>query len=295
MRAINLSGGMIAWGSHYVVRPVVEKPSFRLYQVDRVARGCLSYLLLCNGDAAVIDPARHTDRYAAHLADKGARLQWVLDTHAHADHISSGRALANRFDVRYYLHPYDAIHPMDLLPPRIGYEPLRDGQMLSLGGARAEIIHVPGHTLGQVNVLVTDPDGEQYLFSGDNLFIQSFGRPDLGGRGKDWAPYVYDSIFGTIKQRVMNTALVLPGHYADFGEADSAGVYRKRLMALWRQNRALQTTDRDRFVAETLSRLPEFPSQYVEIKRANTGLSTPDEDAAQELELGKNICGLTGT
>ena len=89
-RAVNLIGGMISWGNYYVIRPVVENESYQIYQVDRVARGCLSHILVSNGQAAIIDPLRHTDEYVRFLADKGVELAMLLDTHAHADHISGG-------------------------------------------------------------------------------------------------------------------------------------------------------------------------------------------------------------
>jgi hypothetical protein len=53
-------------------------------------------------------------------------------------------------------------------------------QQLSLSDLTITVLHTPGHTLGQVNYLVTEPSGETYAFTGDNIFLQSFGRPDLG-------------------------------------------------------------------------------------------------------------------
>ncbi len=293
IRAVNLAEGMIGWGNLYVNRPVVEAETYQIYQVDRVARGCLSYVLVSGGRAAIIDPLRHVDHYRQFLKDQGLELALLLDTHAHADHISGGPDLAAETGAPYYLHPYDAIHPFDMQPARLAYRMLEDGQRFALGDLQIEVVHVPGHTLGQVNYLVTAPDGQAFCFSGDNLFLQSFGRPDLGGQGESWAPLVYESLFETLRNRVPPQALVLPGHYASAGEAGPEGLFARPLSELWATNRDLQAGDRDAFLAHVLSHLPEMPEQYVDIKRVNAGLLEPDEERAQELELGQNVCALS--
>jgi glyoxylase-like metal-dependent hydrolase (beta-lactamase superfamily II)/rhodanese-related sulfurtransferase len=291
--AANLIGGTIAWGNYYVSRPVVEKEAYQIYQIDRVARGCLSYVLISQGRAVIIDPARHIDEYQRILTDSDAELELLLDTHAHADHISGGPALAEISGAPYHMHPYDGIHPFDMLPATLDYEMLKDGQEFTVGDLNIRVIHVPGHTLGQVNFLVTASDGETFLFTGDNIFLQSFGRPDLGGQGESWAPLVFESIFGIIKKQVPSDALVLPGHYARHDEAAETGLFAKRLGDLWQENQDLQRTDQEEFIQFVLSHLPTMPSQYVQIKRVNAGLVTPDEHEASELELGKNICALS--
>ncbi len=292
-KAVNLIDGMIAWGNLYVTRPVVEKRSYQIYQVDRVARGCLSHILISQNKAAIVDPLRHIDQYLDLIAEKGAELALILDTHAHADHISGGPALAEATGAPYYLHPYDAIHPFDMLPAVIDYEMLEDGQHLEMGDLTFEVLHTPGHTLGQVNFIAYDSAGEAYAFTGDNIFLQSFGRPDLGGQGEAWAPIVYETIFHRFKERVPAKALILPGHYASFDEANEGGLYANPLDALWRENIALQFEHEDHFIAYVLTHLPDMPQQYIEIKRVNIGLSQPDEQEASVLELGKNVCALT--
>lgn len=293
MTAVNLIDGMVAWGNHYVTRPVVEKTAHQIYQIDRVSRGCLSYVIVSQGQATIIDPMRHTDQYLQLISDKGAVLTHILDTHAHADHISGGPALAEATGAPYYLHPYDAIHPFDMLPAEIPYEMLQDGQQLSLGALTITVLHAPGHTLGQVNYLVADSSGETYAFTGDNIFLQSFGRPDLGGQGEAWAPIVYQTIFEKFKEQVPDSTWILPGHYASVNEANDQGVYAKRLANLWRDNVGLQFEHKDHFITYVLTHLPDMPEQYVEIKRVNIGLTHPDEQQASELELGKNVCALS--
>jgi glyoxylase-like metal-dependent hydrolase (beta-lactamase superfamily II) len=292
-QAANLTDGMIAWGNYYITRPVVETPDYQVYQVDRAARGCLSHILISDGQAVLIDPLRHIDQYQKFLEEQNAQLALILDTHAHADHISGGPALAKASGAPYHLHPYDGIHPFDMLPAHLSYEFLKEGQRFQVGQLDIEVIHTPGHTLGQVNFLVNAPDGQAFLFTGDNIFIESFGRPDLGGQGERWAPVVYETIFETIGKRVPEHALMLPGHYAQAREAGENGIFAKPMRDIWNENNGLQFENRDSFVEYVLDHLPTLPEQYIEIKRVNIGLSSPDEDEASELELGKNICALS--
>ena len=292
--AVNLAEGMIGWGNLYINRPIAETPTYQIYQVDRTARGCLSYVLISDGKAAIIDPLRHTGEYTGFLEEKDARLEFLFDTHGHADHISGAPALAKSTGAPYYLHPYDGIHPFDMLPARLDYQMLHDGQSFRLGDLEIQVIHTPGHTLGQVNFLVTGSDAQSFLFSGDNLFIQSFGRPDLGGKGEAWAPVVYETIFEIIKSRIPANTLVLPGHYAKHSEVNAHGIFAKTLADLWVENNDLaRLTEKEVFIAFVLEHLPTLPEQYIEIKRVNAGLSHPDEDETSELELGKNICALS--
>lgn len=287
--AVNMEGGMEAWGNFYYWHPVEQNARYALYQVVRPARGCLSHVLVSDHRAAVFDPARHIEHYRQLAATLEARIERVLDTHLHADHISGGPALGARAHVTYHLHPYDAIHPMDMLPARIAYQPLQADEIFQLGQVQVQALHFPGHTLGMVAFLIDD----RYLLSGDSLFLESIARPDLGGQAEAWAPLLFASL-----QRM--TALpddtqVLPAHFSDITIADADGVFRAGLGELKRNNPGLRQLagGEAAFSAYILASLPEFPPAYIEIKRANAGLTAPDERKMQELELGKNICALT--
>lgn len=288
-----LEGGILSWGHLYDIRDVVRAPWGRIVQIGRPARGDLSFLLISDGQAAAIDPLRHTEQYRRAVANAGARLTHVFDTHVHADHISGGPQLREQTGAAYYVHPYDAIHPIDMLPARIAYTPLADGQRYTIGQVTIEVIWYPGHTLGQVNFLATAPDGARYLFTGDGIFLRSFGRPDLGGRGEAWTPMLYESMYHRLPRHLTDQTHILPAHFSTLDEETGGGIFAAPWAVVQRTNESLgYGSSPETFSAFVLGNLPVFPPQYVEIKRVNIGLVEPTEEQAEELELGMNICAL---
>lgn len=284
----NLEGGMRAWGDHYETVSIVDEGRLAILQVSRPARGCLSWVAISEGEAIVVDALRHVARYEDLLEGRGARLAAVVDTHAHADHLSGGRALAESAGVPYYLHPYDAVHPLDLLPATFAYEPLLERRSLSFGDGFMDVLHVPGHTLGACALLVED----SYLLAGDTLFVDGIARPDLGGHAEAWTPLHRRSL-----ERLMDLGpgtLLLPGHFSSFAEADDAGRFAATMASVLERNDGARRVSlpADEFASYILSSLPAFPEAYAEIKRVNLGLRDAAEDRASELELGKNLCAL---
>jgi glyoxylase-like metal-dependent hydrolase (beta-lactamase superfamily II) len=287
--AYNLAGGTQAWGDYYHSVPVVESAELTVLQVGRPARGCLSYVVASGGKAVLIDPLRHTDNYLTLAEERELEIVLVLDTHGHADHISGGPALASKLGVPYHLHPYDGIHPLDVLPAKIAYGYLSDDQRFAVGSSEIRTLHIPGHTLGNVAFLLD----EKYLFTGDSIFIESIARPDLGGHGDTWAPLHYHSLRRLLA--LGDDTLVLPAHFSSLKEETAGGLFAQRLGDLREKNEGLVMADKseEEFVGYILGSLPKFPEEYVEIKRVNAGLVEVGEAKASELELGKNICALS--
>ncbi len=293
MQATYLEGGIMSWGDFYDIRDIAATPAGRIVQIARPARGDLSFMLISQGEAAIIDPLRHIDYYLSVAQEAGVSITHIFDTHVHADHISGGMALNKRTGAPYYVHAYDAIHPIDMLPARMSYEHITDGEEFSVGQYTVKVIWFPGHTLGQVNYLATDPNGASYLFTGDGIFLRSFGRPDLGGQGETWTPMLYESIYERLPRHINDSTVILPAHFSTLDEDDGQGRFAAPYGEVLRKNESLSHRSKEEFIAFVLNNLPIFPPQYVEIKRVNIGLVTPSEEQASELELGKNICALS--
>ncbi|MBX3390388.1 MAG: MBL fold metallo-hydrolase [Phycisphaeraceae bacterium] len=286
----NLEGGMKAWGEYYATHTIVEEPDLSIYQISRPARGCLSYVVASSGSAIVIDPLRHVHHYTELAREKNLKIETVIDTHGHADHISGGVELAARSRASYYLHPYDAIHPIDVLPATIDYEYIANDRVFRSGSRELRTIHIPGHTLGVIALALDD----RFLFTGDSIFIRSIARPDLGGKAETWAPLHARSLR---KLLALNGRIkVLPGHFSSLAEADSSGRFVASLDELKRTNDGLVVLQRDTeegFVRYLVESLPRFVPEYVDIKRVNAGLLSADEESAAALETGKNVCALS--
>lgn len=287
-RPLSVEGGMGAWGSLFETKKFEEAKDCEIYQINRVSRGCLGYLIASEGKAVIIDPARDLTPYRQLLKEKSLSLALVIDTHAHADHISGGKALAAEFNAPYYLHPYDGIHPMDMLPAAFSYSPLWEESKFTFGKAELAAIHIPGHTLGNSALLLNG----KYLFAGDSLFINSVSRPDLGGQAEKWTTLHYHSLVKLLKHP--DDLVVFPAHYSSPTEESADGIVQKRLGDLKKTNAGVQMAQKplEEFRQYILQKLPVFPKEYIEIKKVNLGLKQVSEAEASELELGKNICAI---
>jgi glyoxylase-like metal-dependent hydrolase (beta-lactamase superfamily II) len=153
LEAYSVAGGLAAWDAVYVARTLSPTPTLEhVVQLDRVGKRALSYVLASDGDAVLVDPGRHLERYQAVCDQLRAVPAAVIDTHMHADYASGARAAAQRWSVPYFLNPEDARSPFDGADGRFEYQPLTAGDTVAFAVTlRAE--HVPGHTLGSIALL----------------------------------------------------------------------------------------------------------------------------------------------
>jgi glyoxylase-like metal-dependent hydrolase (beta-lactamase superfamily II) len=277
----NVAGGMQEWAVLYAARPVAETDSFTLLQFNRVAKGCLSYLLASGREALVIDPGRHAERYLTAAAARGLRITGVVDTHVHADHISGGPELAAKADCPYY------IADGDMKGSPLPYIELHDGDSLRVGSSVVEVVALatPGHTPGSSSLLV---DG-RYFLSGDTIFVESVGRPDLGGHAPEWAKDLFDTLYARLGA-LGDEVLVLPAHYSSPAEIREGGLVAERLGRIRAENEAFHVTDEAQFVDYILSDLPVQPESYGTMRLVNRGEVAVDAEQAFELEIGANQC-----
>ena len=286
--AYSVIGGMAAWETVYVARTLSPTPSLsHVIQLDRVGKGSLSYVLVSDGDAVLVDPGRHLERYADVLKELGATLAAVVDTHVHADYVSGARAAAARWQVPYFLHPDDAVSPYDNRPGKLTYQPLRDGDTIAFGHATLRAVHVPGHTLGSI-ALVAD-DG--LALTGDFLFVQSIGRPDLGGKSEAWAKLLWKSL-ERVRQSWPGELQILPAHYASESERRADRAVAARFDVIAATNPVVAIQDEQQFLRWIADHQASFPDAYRTIKEANLGLVEVSDADAEMLESGPNQCAV---
>ncbi|MGG4341915.1 MBL fold metallo-hydrolase [Paenibacillus lautus] len=279
-----LKGGMKAWSEHLVPLKVGNlADGGALYQFVRIGKGCLSYMAVSNGEAALFDPTRMTKVYLEFAERIDAEIKHVFDTHLHADHISGGRMIAEQTGAVYWLPPKDAGEVV------YNYEPLEDGNEVMIGSTRIRIeaLHSPGHTIGSTSFVIDD----QYLLTGDILFIDSIGRPDLAGLAEDWVSDLRETLYARYTE-LSDDLIVLPAHFMIMEELNEDGTAAKKLGELYRENHGLNITDEAEFRTIVTKNLPPQPNSYQEIRQTNMGKLNPDTDQQREMEIGPNRCAV---
>ncbi|MGB9933484.1 MBL fold metallo-hydrolase [Haloarcula amylolytica] len=281
----HLEDGMNGWASIYEAVEVERYDGAgTLLQYQRPSSGCLGYLLYDDGEAALIDPLRaFTDRYLDDAADLGVDLQYALDTHIHADHISGVRALDDE--------GVEGVIPEAAVDRGVTYADelttAEDGDTFAVGDATIETVSTPGHTTGMTSYLV---DGS-LLATGDGLFIESVARPDLE-EGDEGAPDAARMLYESLQERVLTLpedTLVGGAHFSDAAEPAEDGTYTAPIGELVEEMDAL-TMDEDDFVELILSDMPPRPANHEEIIATNLGQNAVDDEEAFTLELGPNNC-----
>ena len=281
----HLEDGMKGWARVYDAVPVERYDGAgTLYQYQRPSSGCLGYLVVDDGEAAVVDPLRaFADRYIDDVESMDAELQYAIDTHVHADHVSGVRTLAER--------GVTGVMPAASVDRGVTYADdvtlVSDGDVLTVGDATIEAVYTPGHTSGMTSYLV---DGE-FLATGDGLFVESVARPDLE-EGDDGAPDAARTLYASLQERVLtlpSTTIVGGAHHSDAAVAAADGTYTATVEELVEEMEALRM-DGSSFVELVLSDMPPRPANYEEIIATNLGQETVDDEEAFELELGPNNC-----
>jgi hydroxyacylglutathione hydrolase len=224
--------------------------------------GCASYLIASRRthDAAIIDPAIETEPYEALLRERGFRLQYVIDTHIHADHVSGARRLATQYGAQLCLHESAQVaYP---------FRPLSDGQELELGQLRLRILHTPGHRPELISILIVNPlrsPEPSMVLTGDSLLVGDVGRPDFGGG--DVAAQ-YESLSNLL--RLPDWVAVFPGHFE--GPCGKGMCGRpSTTIGFERLYNPLARLDRREFIARVGKGVPPRPLNMTAIEATNRG------------------------
>ncbi|WP_254536951.1 MBL fold metallo-hydrolase [Halomarina litorea] len=282
--AVNLADGMNGWARLYEAAELDADTDATVLQYRRPSSGCLAYLVVSDGEAAVVDPLRaFADRYVEDAREYGAELRYAADTHVHADHVSGARELAER-GVELVFPAPAAARGVEF---DTEYRAVEDGDSLTVGSVEIDVLHTPGHTSGMTSYLVDDA----VLLTGDTLFTESVARPDLE-EGDEGAPEAAARLHETLQERILTLpedVLVAPAHFGDAATPREDGTYAAHLGDL-DASMSVLSMDRDEFVEFVRSDMPPRPANYETIIATNLGREEVGDNRAFELELGPNNC-----
>ena len=168
VETLTLDGGMRSWSLAWNSATTTIS-GCKVIQVRRTGKGCLSYIVESRSEAIVIDASVDPDVYVRLLSERGWRLVAVTDTHIHAHHLSRSRQLAHLEGAALLLPTQNrAQYP---------FRPVADSDRIVFGSTALVAMRTPGHTDESTTYLLDDTAA----FTGDTLFLNSVGRPDLEG------------------------------------------------------------------------------------------------------------------
>jgi len=228
----------------------------------------LSYFFGCGGKGkgVAVDVVAGDEAWFIEEAKKaGVTINYVIDTHVHADHYSGGRKLAQMVGAPYCLHESDK----GLV--KFGFEPMKDGQLLDIGNVEVKVLHTPGHTHDSICLLVSDKrrtEAPWFVITGDTLFVGAAGRPDLAGKEREMAAILYDSIHNKLLS-LSNEVEIFPGHQA--GSVCGAGLSGKPSSTIgfekrWNPGLAM---NKAAFIESLISEIPPRPAEMDKMVAAN--------------------------
>lgn len=228
-----------------------------------------SYLFGCAGraSAAVVDPIGDIGPYRRMADETGMRIRYVIDTHLHADHVSSGRALAEATGADYVLFERAKV--------TFPFRGVRDGEELELGNVTIKVLHTPGHTPEHISMLVTDrtrSDEPWFVLTGHTLMVGDLGRTELAVSAEEGALALFDSVQ---RLKMLPDYLeVLPGAFS--GSVCGRSLSGKPVSTIGfekRHNKAFGIDDVQEFVRTMIADIPPSPPQAARIRAVNAGIA----------------------
>ena len=219
-----------------------------------------SYAIVSDGEMAIIDPERNPKQYYAFAKANGAKIVAVIETHPHADFVSS--------HLEIHKETGATIYNSEKLGADYPYTSFDNGNLIKVGNATLKAINTPGHSPDSITVVASE-GGDTVLFTGDTLFIGDVGRPDLREKAgnmqakrEELAGMMYETITTKFND-LPDDAVVYPAHGAgslcgkNLSDAASSTLGNER-MGNW----AFQKQSKEEFMNTILDGQPFIPSYF---------------------------------
>jgi glyoxylase-like metal-dependent hydrolase (beta-lactamase superfamily II)/rhodanese-related sulfurtransferase len=276
--AYSLEGGMKGWSLSWNTAKITF-PNFEIIQLRRTGKGCLSYIVVSNNEAIIVDASLSVEVYNQILEQQNLTLKYVIETHIHADHISRSKQLAENNRVPLYL-PYPNKVTFD-------FEPININTIFEVGNIKIKAIKSPGHTLESTAFLID----KKALLAGDTLFINGVGRPDLKANN-DEALEKTKNLYQSLQSLLSldDNIIVLPSHTSQPVDFDNQPI--QTTIGFVKNNVAMLQLDEKDFTDTILQRIPATPTNYLAIVELNLKGDYRDINPI-DLEAGANRCAIS--
>ena len=276
--AYSLQGGMKGWSLAWNTAKL-SLPDFEIIQFRRTGKGCLSYLISSKNDAIIVDASLPIEAYQETLQRNKLSLKRVVETHIHADHLSRAKQLADSSNAILHLP----------VPNKVNFDfvPVTDTTVFQIGNISIKAIQTPGHTLESTSYLIDD----KVLLTGDTLFINGVGRPDLKANN-DEAMQKSRMLYQSLQKLLAfdENTIVLPAHTSQPVDFDNIPI--QTTIGSIKKNVALLRLSGEEFVNTILQRIPPTPANYQSIVEHNLKGDFRDINPV-DLEAGANRCAIS--
>lgn len=221
-----------------------------------------SYVIISNGEIALVDPARNPQPYYDFAKQHNAKITTVIETHPHADFVSSHLEIHKTTDATIYVSR--------LLGAEYPHQTFDDGDAIVLGGITLKALNTPGHSPDSISIVAINENGNpQAVFTGDTLFIGDCGRPDLreqAGAITAAREKLAKQMFHSLRNKLLtlpDDILIYPAHGA--GSLCGKGLSEKNSSTIGAEkvsNWSLQNLSEEEFVKELLADQPFIPKYF---------------------------------
>jgi glyoxylase-like metal-dependent hydrolase (beta-lactamase superfamily II) len=278
IEAYSLEGGMKSWSKSWNTAQK-QFDNFEVLQIRRTGKGCLSYIVSSNKGAIVIDASLPVEVYQKLVQQHKLTVKYVVETHIHADHLSRSKEVAEYFQVPLHLPIRNRV---EFLHSKI----LAD-TVFPIGSIKLETIQTPGHTRESVSFYIEN----KVVFTGDTLFTNGVGRPDLKAdeaQSRTKSLQLYHSLKKLLS--LPDEVVILPAHTNKPVEFDHEMI-STTIGEVKRNISFLQLNEND-FANELLKKIPPTPANYLSIVEKNLSGNFSETDS-NELEAGANRCAVS--
>lgn len=262
-----------------------------------------SYAILsdCEKKIVLVDPARNPEPYLEYAQQMDARIVGIIETHPHADFVSSHKEIAESTGATVYVSKLvNAAYP---------HKTFDDGDFIEMGKIRLFALNTPGHSPDSISIVLEHEGNKKAVFTGDTLFIGDCGRPDLregAGNIKATRDSLAKQMYHSLREKLMSLpgeVIVYPAHGAgtlcgkSLSKAESSTIAAEK-----KTNWSLQEMTEEEFVKNLLSDQPFIPSYFlhdVELNRVGANafrksilsvkMGEPINDSQSAQRLQKDI------